>query len=178
MRGINTKLFITALIKSLQVFLFRNQAGNLVIQNPNIMKSAKPLFASLTLILSVFFSDCTKDNTTTSTTEEALIRSNWAVDYYFNNQDLTSNYGSYRLLFSSTGLLAAQKDNETIMGNWSNSIDVNNNEVLDLSFNTSDANLIQLSHQWKLVNKTSTTIEFEETEHVNAQEVFRIRKQQ
>lgn len=141
------------------------------------MKSTKLLFTSFLLTLTFIFSNCSKNNTVTSSTEETLIRSNWAVDYYFNSQDLTSNYGSYRLLFSNTGLLVAQKDNVSIMGSWSSSLDGNNNEVIDLSFNTTDANLVQLNKQWKLVDQTFNTIEFEETEHTNPPGIFRIRKQ-
>src|SRR6266498_607346 len=100
MRGINTQLFMTAINKGLSAFSFQAQRGNLVIQNPNIMKNAKLLFTSFLLISTFFFSNCTKDNNLPSTTSETLIRSNWGIDYYFNNQDLTSNYGSYRILFS------------------------------------------------------------------------------
>ena len=141
------------------------------------MRTAKQLFVSLLFISIFFFSNCSKDNNVASTTQDALIRSNWGVDYYFNNQDLTSNYGSYRILFSNTGLLVAQKNNETITGNWNTSLDGSNNELIDLNFNTTDANLIQLNRQWKIVNKTSTTIGFEESEPVNSNEALRIRKQ-
>ena len=141
------------------------------------MKSAKLLFASLLLAFTFLFSHCTKDNTLTSTTQDALIRSNWSVDYYFNSQDLTSNYGSYRILFSNSGSLVTQKNNETITGSWSNSLDANNDELIDLNFNTTDANLTQLNHQWKIVNKTSATIEFEGPGNVNPAETLRIRKQ-
>ena len=141
------------------------------------MKTAKLLFVSLLLTSTFFFSNCSKDNNITSTTQDALIRNNWGVDYYFNTQDLTSNYGSYRILFSNTGLLVAQKNNETITGNWNTSLDGSNNELIDLNFNTTDANLIQLNRQWKIINKTSTTIEFEESEPVNSNEALRIRKQ-
>ena len=141
------------------------------------MKSTKLLFTSFLFALTFIFSNCSKNNSVISSTEETLIRNNWAVDYYFNSQDLTSNYGSYRLLFSNTGLLVAQKDSESIMGSWSSSHDVNNNEVIDLRFTTTDANLIQLNKQWKLIDQTFNTIEFEEIEHTNPPGIFRIRKQ-
>ena len=138
------------------------------------MKSNKLLLISFLLSSTFFFSNCTKDNNTTSTTQDALIRSNWGVDYYFNNQDQTNNYGGYQILFSNTGLVVAQKDNTTITGNWSNTVDAKNDEQISLNFNTSDANLLQLSRQWTVMNKTSATIEFEGTDPT---EILRIRKQ-
>ena len=89
---------------------------------------------------------------------------------------MTSNYNGYRILFSNTGLLVAQKDNQTITGNWSSTIDGKNDEQVSLSFNTSDVNLLQLNHNWTVVNKTSTTVEFEGTD-ANPTETLRIAKQ-
>ena len=141
------------------------------------MKSTKLLFIAFLLSLTFSFINCTKDNNITSTTQEALIHSNWGVDFYFNNQNLTGNYGSYRILFSNTGLLVAQKNNETTTGNWSNSVDANNNEQVSLNFNTADTNLVQLNRQWKVVNRTPATIEFEGPDNISPAEALRIRKQ-
>ena len=174
--GTNTKFSTTALFKSLFLFFFRFRTGILVSQNPNVMKKTRLLFASLLFTLPLFFSNCTKDNNIPATTQETLIRSNWGVDYYFNGQNLTSNYNSYQLLFSNTGLLVAQKNNVSVSGNWSGSLDANNNEVYSISFNTTDADLLQLNGPWKLTTKSAATIEFEKNENGNVQEVFRIRK--
>lgn len=141
------------------------------------MKSNKLLFLSILLLITFSFSNCTKDNNTASTTSDALIRSNWNVNYYFNNQDLTSNYNGYQILFSNTGLLVAQKNNQTITGNWSNTVDGNNNEQINLNFSTSDANLIELNRQWTVTSKTSSTIEFESSENSSPLETLRIIKQ-
>lgn len=141
------------------------------------MKSTKLLFTSILLLLAFSFSNCSKDNNTASTTSDALIRNNWNVNYYFNSQDLTSNYNGYQILFSNTGLLVAQKSNQTVTGDWSNTVDGNNNEQINLNFNTSDANLIQLNRQWIVASKTSTTIEFESSENTSPIETLRISKQ-
>jgi hypothetical protein len=137
------------------------------------MKSTKLLFTSFLFVIAFSFSNCSKDNDIPSTTTDALVRNNWNVNYYFNNQDLTSNYGGYRILFSNTGLLVAQKDNSTVMGSWSNTTDINSDHV-SLNFNTSDADLLLLNREWKVISKTSTTIEFEGTDPT---QTLRIKKQ-
>jgi hypothetical protein len=140
------------------------------------MKSTKLLFSSFLFVIVLSFSNCTKDQDIPSTTQDALIRSNWNVDYYFNNQDLTNNYGGYQILFSSTGLLVAQKSNTTVTGSWTNAM-AGNSEQVSINFNTSDVNLIQLNRQWKVVNKTSNTIEFVKTDNTTPPETLRIRTQ-
>ena len=141
------------------------------------MKSNKLLVISIPLLLAFAFSNCTKDNNTASTTSDALIRNNWNVNYYFNSQDLTSNYNGYQILFSNTGLLVAQKNNQPITGSWNTTMDSKNNEQVNLNFTTSDANLLQLNHDWTITNKTSTTIEFESSENSSPLETLRISKQ-
>ncbi|HEY1871665.1 MAG TPA: hypothetical protein VGG71_11450, partial [Chitinophagaceae bacterium] len=66
------------------------------------MKNVKVLaFALLTLFS---FTRCKQDTAgLTSATEQTLVKNPWTVDYYFNNQDMTSNFASSKLLFSSTG---------------------------------------------------------------------------
>ena len=139
------------------------------------MKNPRLVIASLSLLL--FFSHCTPDQTLISSTEEILTRSSWTVDYYFETQDMTSQYENYRLLFSNTGTVTVQIGNEINSGTWNKTIDTDNNEMITLDFNTADINLSKLNQEWKLINRTSSTIEFEDASQLITTILFRIKKQ-
>lgn len=141
------------------------------------MKTLKFLLAPALLFLLFIFNRCTPNQTLVSSTDEMLTRSNWGIDYFYDTQDLTSAYGGYHLLFSSTGAVAAQNQNETQQGTWEISPDSNNNEVLTISFNTPDINISKFNQQWKLVSKTTTTLQFEEAAYSGITSLLRIKKQ-
>jgi hypothetical protein len=126
------------------------------------MKKPKPCFAAILLILSFAFAGCRADKTEfVSPTGEVLVRNAWTVDYYYNTQDMTDEFSSSRLLFSSTGAVGYQKNGETIAGKWSIKIDAANNELIDLQFNTSSANVNMLNESWKLVSRSANSLQFE-----------------
>jgi hypothetical protein len=139
------------------------------------MKNVKVLaFALLTLF---FFTHCKQDaSAVTSATEQALVKNAWAVDYYFNNQDMTSSFTTSKLLFSSTGNVGCQKDGQMIAGTWKRTVDASNNELISLQFNNSDVTLDQLNRSWKLMSRTSTSLQFEET-NGTSQILFRLKTQ-
>ena len=128
------------------------------------MKNAKLFFAAFIFSLGLFFSRCTPDTAgLVSSTEEVLVKSVWSIDYYFNNQDMTNNFGSSRLLFSSTGSVGYQKNGETISGTWSKTADASNNEFINLHFNTKDADVTRLNESWMLTSRSASSIQFVET---------------
>ncbi|MFI5133049.1 MAG: hypothetical protein ACHQEB_01870 [Chitinophagales bacterium] len=141
------------------------------------MKATKLTSALLLFSLAIFFSNCTPDRDIISSTEETLTQSNWSVDYYFQAQDLTAEYAGYRLLFSATGTVAAQKGNEIIQGTWGKVVDVNTDEIITINFSTSDTTLSKLNLGWRLVNKTSSTLLFEDNGQVNTSSQLRIKKE-
>ncbi len=77
---------------------------------------------------------------------------------------MTSSYSSSRLLFSSTGAVGYQKDEEIIAGTWDRMVDASNNEMITLQFNSGDTNIDGLNKSWKLVDRTSNSLQFEETD--------------
>jgi len=126
------------------------------------MKKPKPLFAAFLLSFSLIFIRCNPDRSELfSSTEEVLVRNTWTVDYYYNAQDLTDEFSSSRLLFSSTGAVGYQKNGETIAGKWSRTIDAANNELIDLQFTTTNANIIKLNESWKLISRSGNSLQFE-----------------
>jgi len=140
------------------------------------MKKPKPLFASFLLSFGLIFNGCSADKTVfASSTEEVLVRSAWTVDYYYNAQDMTDEFSSGRLLFSSTGAVGYQKNGEIIAGKWSRKIDAANNELIDLQFNTSNANVGMLNETWKLIVRSSNLMQFEGNSSADVR--FRIKTQ-
>ena len=126
------------------------------------MKKPKPLFAAFLLSFSLIFIRCNPDRSELfSSTEEVLVRNTWTVDYYYNAQDLTDEFSSSRLLFSSTGAVGYQKNGETIAGKWSRTIDAANNELIDLQFTTTNSNIIRLNESWKLISRSGNSLQFE-----------------
>jgi hypothetical protein len=129
-------------------------------KNVRVFSSAFALLA-----VSLIFSRCSKDTAgPVSSTEQILITNIWSVDYYFHNQDMTSSYNSSKLLFSSTGAVGYQKDGETIAGKWSRTVDASNNELITLQFNTTDASIEGLNKSWELIDRSSSSLQFEKTD--------------
>jgi len=139
------------------------------------MKNVKVLaFALLTLFL---LTRCKQDTTGfTSATEQTLVKNAWTVDYYFNNQDMTGDFTSSKLLFSSTGNVGFEKNGQLIAGTWKRTMDVSNNELITLQFSNNDVTLEQLNRSWKLVSRTSISLQFEETNGAT-QILFRLKTQ-
>jgi hypothetical protein len=141
------------------------------------MKNVSVFTTAFVLSLCLFLTRCTPDRVgITSSTEDVLIRNAWAVDYYYYNQDLTDNFQSSKILFSSTGAVGYVKDGVTVAGTWSESLDASNNELISLHFNTSDPNITQLNKSWKLTDRTTSALQFMESDGTT-NILFRIKTQ-
>jgi len=79
-------------------------------------------------------------------------------------------------LFSNSGAVGYLKDGLTVAGTWNNSVDASNNELITLQFNTTDANIIQLNKSWRLTDRTSSSLQFVETDGTT-NILFRIKTQ-
>jgi hypothetical protein len=141
------------------------------------MKNSKVFFTAFLLSLSFILTRCTPDTTgLVPSTEEVLVRNAWSVDYYFHNQDMTNDFGSSRILFSSTGAVGYQRNGETIPGTWTKTVDALNNELITIHFNTTDVNISRLNESWKLTNRSASSLQFEETDGIT-NILFRIKTQ-
>jgi hypothetical protein len=141
------------------------------------MKNSKVFFTAFLLSLCFVLTRCTPDTTgLVPPTEEVLVRNAWSVDYYFHNQDMTNDFGSSRILFSSTGAVGYQRNGETIPGTWTKTVDALNNELITIHFNTTDVNISRLNESWKLTNRSASSLQFEETDGIT-NILFRIKTQ-
>lgn len=141
------------------------------------MKNKKLLFVSVLLFVVFAFTRCTPNQALVPSTNEMLTHSNWGVDYFYDVQDLTADYGGYHLLFSSSGAVAAQNKNESIQGTWNISVDSDNIEILSINFNTADISISKFNQQWKLTGKSTSILQFEENAHSGGTSLLRIRQQ-
>jgi hypothetical protein len=141
------------------------------------MKNSVVFFTAFALSLCLILTGCSRDTADiTSSTEDVLVRNIWAVDYYYHNQDMTNDFGSSRILFSSTGAVGYQKDGETVPGTWTKTMDALNNELITLHFNTTDPNVTRLNESWKLTSRSVSSLQFEESDGVT-NILFRIKTQ-
>ena len=134
---------------------------------------ARNFTAIFSITLMFVFFGCTPDSSVAPTTEDVLVKNMWSVDYYYHTQDMTSEFNPSRILFSSTGAVAYQKNGVTIPGTWSKVVDASGNELVNLNFNTSDGSISRLNESWKIIDRTSTYFQFEESTGV----LFRIKVQ-
>lgn len=141
------------------------------------MKNPVVFFTAFALSLCIILAGCSRDTADIrSSTEDVLVRNIWAVDYYYHNQDMTNDFGSSRILFSSTGAVGYQKDGETVPGTWTKTMDALNNELITLHFNTTDPNVTRLNESWKLTSRSVSSLQFEESDGVT-NILFRIKTQ-
>lgn len=125
------------------------------------MKNSRVFLTASVLFVSLLFVRCTPDTSGfTPTTEDVLIRNSWAVAYYYHNQDMTNSFISSKILFSSTGAVAYIKDGVIIPGTWSTGVDVSNNELITLRFDTSDPNISELNKSWRLTDRSANAFQF------------------
>ena len=138
------------------------------------MRNLNVLLTASLLSLSFVFVRCTSDAASVPSTEEILVRNSWSVDYYFQGQDMTSDFGNSTLLFSNTGSVGYQKNGEIVAGTWNKSVDASNNEVIVIHFNTTDVNISRLNESWKVADRSSNLLQLEEN---TTNSLFRIKRQ-
>jgi hypothetical protein len=138
------------------------------------MKRPNVFLTAFLLSLSIVLSRCTPDAASMPSTEEILVRNSWSVDYYFQSQDMTSEFGNSILLFSNTGVVGYQKNGETVAGTWNKTVDASNNEVITIHFNTSDPSISRLNESWQVADRSFNTLQLEES---TTNSLFWIKKQ-
>src|SRR6187549_3560900 len=84
----------------------------MIVFNRNILFS---FFASSLVLLS----GCAKkDSVTSDDLFTQLTGSTWAIHYYYNGGDNTSDFSGYVFSFASNGSCSIKKGSNTIIGSW------------------------------------------------------------
>jgi len=84
-----------------------------------------------------------------------LTSGTWRINYFFDNQDETSNYSGFNFTFNANGTTSAMKNATTINGTWLAYMD-SGNQKLDLGFD--GVTLDEIEEDWRVIEFTSTNI--------------------
>jgi hypothetical protein len=111
------------------------------------MKGLNFFFICLCISCTLIFSSCTK-NSPPAISSPALVTNPWAIDYFYNNQDLTSNFGNARLLFSDSGVVGYDRNGSVVAGAWTQT-----DNVVTIHFDSQDSTIQSLNHVWVILDK-------------------------
>jgi hypothetical protein len=90
---------------------------------------------------------------------QILIAADWRVTLLEDGEDLTEQYGSYRLTFKSDLSVFITGDDE-FEGEWELDI-FDMMEFLEIGFDTEDADILRLNEYWEVTSYNNTTIYLE-----------------
>jgi hypothetical protein len=123
------------------------------------MKS-KITFLALTLIASVAFFGCKKeDHISPSNTSSVISNGEWKVaSFKDDGKDETAHFSGYTFKFESNGAVIAVKSSGTSTGSWSSGKDDSHTEIV-ISFPLAPLN--ELNEDWHVLKQSSTSIEME-----------------
>jgi len=96
-------------------------------------------------------------NTDTSELEEYLTTNTWYVNYFFNENDETSNYCEYGFNFDVDGTVSASSGNNEVNGTWDVIVDDNDLKLV-LYFGTT-VPFDELNDDWKVLTASINEIE-------------------
>ena len=84
----------------------------------------------------------------------------WRITYFFNNQDVTSDFDGYSFQFIDDGILIARKNALSMQGSWETEESSDGNSKLYIDFGTGDP-LQKLNEDWRLGANSGLKITFE-----------------
>lgn len=140
------------------------------------MKSCKTTFMAMLFAVPVIFTHCVPDQTFAISTEQTLMRNGWAVEYFFQDQELTGELSNYRLSFSHNGTFICRNktNNEMLTGHWNRIVSAGMAEIIGISITSDNQTINKLSGSWSLVTNNGKSILLED-QHPNS--VLRLRVQ-
>ena len=126
----------------------------------------KKIFALATIFIALGLTSCKKDepstsNITTSNVTTTVSAGTWRVTYYWDtNRDETANFNGFNFTFGTSNLVSASNSLFTINGTWYTAND-NSKVKLILAF-TTNANFIEISDDWHVIERTETKIRLQD----------------
>ena len=126
----------------------------------------KKIFALATIFIALGLTSCKKDepstsNITTSNVTTTVSAGTWRVTYYWDtNRDETANFNGFNFTFGTSNLVSASNSLLTINGTWSIAKDDSKIKLI-LAF-TTNANFIEISDDWHVIERTDTKIRLQD----------------
>ncbi len=126
----------------------------------------KKIFALATIFIALGLTSCKKDepstsNITTSNVTTTVSAGTWRVTYYWDtNRDETANFNGFNFTFGTSNLVSASNSLLTINGTWSIANDDSKIKLI-LAF-TTNANFIEISDDWHVIERTDTKIRLQD----------------
>lgn len=126
----------------------------------------KKIFALATVFIALGLTSCKKDepstsNINTSNVTTTVSAGTWRVTYYWDtNRDETANFNGFNFTFGASNLVSASNSLLTINGTWSIANDDSKIKLI-LAF-TTNANFIEISDDWHVIERTDTKIRLQD----------------
>jgi len=126
----------------------------------------KKIFALVTVFIALGLTSCKKDEPSTSTITTSNVTTTvsagtWRVTYYWDtNRDETANFNGFNFTFGTSNLVSASNSLLTINGTWSIANDDSKIKLI-LAF-TTNANFIEISDDWHVIERTDTKIRLQD----------------
>ena len=126
----------------------------------------KKIFALATIFIALGLTSCKKDepstpNITTSNVTTTVSAGTWRVTYYWDtNRDETANFNGFNFTFGTSNLVSASNSLLTINGTWAIANDDSKIKLI-LAF-TTNANFIEISDDWHVIERTDTKIRLQD----------------
>jgi len=126
----------------------------------------KKIFALATVFIALGLTSCKKDEPSTSTITTSNVTTTvsagtWRVTYYWDtNRDETANFNGFNFTFGASNLVSASNSLLTINGTWSIANDDSKIKLI-LAF-TTNANFIEISDDWHVIERTDTKIRLQD----------------
>jgi len=126
----------------------------------------KKIFALATVFIALGLTSCKKDepstsNITTSNVTTTVSAGTWRVTYYWDtNRDETANFNGFNFTFGASNLVSASNGILNINGTWAIANDDSKVKLI-LAF-TTNANFIEISDDWHVIERTDTKIRLQD----------------
>lgn len=162
----DTDITETVIINNdIELFLFLSNLGDnyfFTIQYPIsvILEDGTVILIENNEQLENIINECVENDNDTAPLVEYLTTATWYVAYFFDGDDLTSNYCEFEFVFLTEGTVLAYNGIDYYVGSWAVGVD-GDNHYLELDFGD-DIPFNELNDNWDVLNASMEVIELED----------------
>lgn len=109
-------------------------------------------------------SNCPQNPLPTQDFMQTITSGTWKISYYYDSNDLTSNYNGYIFSFNNSNVVTATKLGVTKTGAWESSL---NSGIREFELNFSTSPLHELEEDWRLFEFNDTHLRFRDVKSGN-----------